>query len=798
MGEEKKRTRKYLVLFWLFVLAAIIAPFCLIWFVASGNFGALPTFEELENPKSNLASEIFSEDGQQLGKYYIQNRSNVSFENLEQNLVNALIATEDIRFEDHSGVDLRGLLRVLVKTILFQQSSGGGSTITQQLAKNLFPREKLSAFRLVIRKMQEWVIAVKLERNYTKQEIISMYLNTVPFGSNAFGIKSAARTFFNTTQDSLRIEQSAVLIGLLKAPSWYSPVRNEERSRQRRNTVMSQMKRYDFITEVEYDSLKVLPIELEYSVQDHQAGQATYFREYLRGVLVEWCKNQKRPDDIPYNLYKDGLRIYTTINSKMQRYAEEAVAQHLGGELQPQFFKHWKGRKNAPFWNVSSKERQNILNGAKKMSGRYMVLVGKECSNCGRRGKYIETVSEKGIDYYQCSASDCMQKQMATDPDSINFIFDTPVAMKIFSWDGDIDTTMSPMDSILYYKHFLHSGFMSMDPHTGYVKAWVGGINYKHFQFDHVKLGKRQVGSTFKPFVYSLALAANWSPCIPIPNVPITFKVGEFGLERAWTPRNADDGFDDLMLSLRFGMANSINYITAYVMKQFNPQAVIKLATDMGITSYLDPYPSICLGTSDVSVYDMVGAYGTFANKGVWTQPIVVTKIVDSKGNVLEEFIPEKREVMNEKTATLMLHMLQGVVDGVYSPAAQKRIGTGVRLRFKYKFANQIAAKTGTTQNYSDGWFMGVTPNLVSGVWTGCEDRSAHFRNMYWGQGATTALPIWAFYMQKVYADSTLGISREDKFDKIPANKLGVEINCARYRDTHANEYGDKPIDFDQ
>ncbi|MBN4051527.1 penicillin-binding protein, partial [bacterium AH-315-M05] len=551
----------------------------------------------------------------------------------------------------------------------------------------------------------------------------------------------------------------AVLIGLLKAPTRFSPVRNAERSLKRRNVVLSQMKKYDFIAPEEYDSLKMLPIELNYRAQDHIEGLAPYFREYLRGVLAKWCKAQKKPDGTPYDLYKDGLKIYTTINSKMQLYAEDAIVEHLGGELQTEFFKHWKGKKNAPFdWHLTRKEINGILNQAMKRSDRYRML-----------------------------------KQAGVSKDSILTIFNTPTPMRVFSWKGDIDTVMTPMDSILYYKYFLQAGFMAMDPHTGQVKAWAGGINYKHFKYDHVKSGKRQVGSTFKPFVYALAIQEKWPPCMLIPNIPVIF-VDEKG--EKWSPENADDEFDDLLLPLKFGLANSINYITAYVMKRFSPEAVINISRKMGITSHLDPYPALCLGVSDLSVYEMVGAYSTFANKGIWTEPILVTRIEDNKGNVIQEFIPKTDEAMNEETACLMLNMLKGVVDGVYSSAAKKKIGTAVRLKFKYKFTNSIAGKTGTTQNQSDGWFMGIVPNLVSGVWVGCEDRSVHFRGIRLGQGANMALPIWAIFMKKVYADKGLGILESDDFELLSSKRLHVELDCEKYQAIHSSNFDDKSGGF--
>ena len=779
------------------VVTGIVSFALLILLITLGYFGTLPTFEELENPKSNLASEIYSSDNQLLGMYYIENRSRVGFDELSQNLVDALIATEDIRFINHSGIDYKGLLRVLGKTIIFQQRSGGGSTITQQLAKNLFPREQLSTAGLVLRKFKEWVIAVKLEKSYTKEEIIAMYLNIVPFGSNTYGIKSAAHTFFNVTPDKLKKEQAAVLIGLLKAPSWYSPVRNPERSKKRRNVVLSQMRKYEYITEEEYTSLINMPLQLSYKAQNHKTGLATYFREYLRGELALWCKNHEKSDGTPYNLYTDGLKIYTTIDSRMQRYAEEVIKEHLGGELQPEFFKHWKGVKNAPFEHLSKEEIDAILNQAMKRSKQYEVLTGKECANCGRKGRYIHTEKQRGVTYYQCTALDCGERTRAISADSIEIIFNTSVKMKVFTWHGEKDVELTPMELIRYYKHLFHAGFMSMDPHTGYVKAWVGGIDFKHFQYDHVKFGKRQVGSTFKPFVYSLAMQEKWPPCMEIPNIPVTFAVGEYGLQKAWSPKNAGDEFNGRMLPLKFGLANSVNRMTAYLMKQFGPGAVVNMAHNMGITSFLDPQPALCLGTPDLSVYEMVGAYSTFANKGVWTEPIVITRIEDSKGTVLEKYIPNRKEAMSEETASLMLHMLMGVVDGVDVPDTKIKRGTAVRLRFKYKFTGQIAGKTGTTQNYSDGWFMGITPNLVSGVWVGCEDRSVHFRNIKLGQGANTALPIWALYMKKVYADKSLGISQKDMFDILPPEKLKVELDCEKYRKLHSNDFDGYSVRFE-
>ncbi len=733
-----KKTKKYLLIFWALVLLPIVSFVMFIAAISAGWFGALPSFEELENPKSNLASEIITSDQEVLGKYYIENRSNVRYENLSPHLINALKATEDIRFEEHSGVDLRGLFRVIFKTIfLRQESSGGGSTITQQLAKNLFPREKISGTGIVIRKIKEWIIAVRLERNYTKEEILAMYLNTVEFGSNAFGIKSAARTFFNTSPAELSLQDAAVLIGLLKAPTHFSPVSNPDNSIDRRNVVLFQMKKYNYLTQQEFDSLKALPVELDYQVEDHNYGMATHFREVLRGELLKWCKEHTKADGTPYNLYSDGLKIYTTINSHMQRYAEEAMREHLT-ELQKLFNVHWKGRDP---WEL----HKEILTDAMKRSDRYIAL--KEAK-----------ASEKEI-----------KKQ-----------FNKKVRMKLFSWKGDVDTLMTPMDSIKYYKKILQSGFMSMEPHTGFVRAWVGGLDYRYFKYDHVKMGTRQVGSTFKPFLYTVAMQEGYSPCYKVPNVRVTIPLPP--PQEPWSPENADGKYGG-MLTLKYALAESVNCVSAFLMKQFGPQAMIDVARKMGITTPIDAVPSICLGTADVSLYEMVGAYCTFANKGVWTEPTYVTRIEDKFGNILQEFVPRKVEAISEETAYLMLNVMEGA--SLY--------GTSVRLRFKYNFTNPIAAKTGTTQNQSDGWFMGLTPELVSGVWTGCEDRSVHCRTLELGQGANTALPEWALFMQKVYADTTLHYSKGG-FER-PLEPLHVEIDCAKY-DQQDKRKNDNKIDF--
>lgn len=760
--EEHKRLIKKLWIIYFSLIAVINLIFVA---VSLGWMGFMPTFEELENPKSNLATEIYSADQAMIGKYYVENRSNVHFNDLSVNLVNALIATEDVRFTEHSGVDARSIMRVIVKTIAGgDRSSGGGSTITQQLAKNLFPREENpSFFYLFSTKLREWVTAVKLERNYTKEEILAMYLNTVDFGSQSFGIKSAARTFFNKTPDSLNVLESAMLVGMLKAPTRFSPKRNPDLAMARRTTVLDQMVKYGYLTSEDYTELKDRPIDMShFRIQDHTAGIATYFREYLRMMLTAqepkeadyedlaryksdldewennaafgWCSKNLKADGSEYNLYKDGLRIYTTINSKMQRYAEEAVTEHLSKELQNDFYKHWKGVKKAPYDYTLSDEKidEMIVTGFKR-SVRY------------------RTMKKEGI------PENIIEKVMRT-----------PISMKIFSWNGEIDTVMSPYDSVKYHKWFLLSGLMSMEPETGYVRAYVGGIDYRYFMYDHVKIARRQVGSTFKPFVYTVAMQeGEYSPCSKVPNVPVVFDL-PYG--QKWEPQNSGKYKDGEMVTLKEALANSINWISAFLIKRYSPGPVVKIARKMGIKSDIPEVYAICLGTPDISLYEMVGAFGTFASKGVYTEPIFITRIEDKHGNVLAKFVPRRNEAMSEETAYIMVNLMQGVVES----------GTGSRLRGKYRLTGQIAGKTGTTDNNSDGWFMGVTPNLVTGVWVGCEDRSVHFRSTALGQGANMSLPIWALYMQKVYADPTLKVTQKDRF-AIPRGELSIELDCGQY-----------------
>ena len=710
----------YIRLFWILVIIPVLILVFIIFLAAKGYIGEeLPTFEDLENPKSNLASEVLSEDLAVLGKYYVQNRTNVHYSELSPNIINALKATEDIRFEKHSGVDLRGLVRVVVRA----GSAGGGSTLTQQLAKNLFHSKPNSKLQRVIQKIQEWIISVQLERRYTKEEILAMYLNTVEFSSNAFGIKSATQTYFGKMPSQLNVQEAAVLVGMLQAPTKFNPARNPKNSLARRNIVLSQLNKYNFIADQQFDSLKALPIKLNFQMDDHNFGLATYFREVLRGELLLWCKDHiNNSTGKPYNLYTDGLKIYTSINSKMQHYAEDAVRQHMT-ELQRKFNEHWKTKEP---WEG----HPEIIEDGMKRTDRYIAMKA-------------ENASQKEIDE----------------------AFKKKVPMIIFTWKGEVDTVLSPLDSLKYYKKFLQTGFMSMDPQSGYVKAWVGGNDYRYFKYDHVKEGTRQVGSTFKPFLYTLAMQEGYSPCYKIPNVKVTFDLpsGE-----QWSPSNADGKYGG-MLTLKQGLAESVNCISAYLMKQFGPDAMIAIARRMGITSPIDAVPAICLGTPDVSVYEMVGAYSTFANKGVWTQPAYLMRIEDKNGNVLQEFVPRKVEAISEETAYLMVSLMKGVVE----------FGTGARLRGQYKLTNPIAGKTGTTQNQSDGWFMGITPDLVSGCWVGAEDRIVHFRSLDLGQGARTALPIWALYMQSIYADKKINLSKRDFTP--PKEKLSVELNCDKY-----------------
>ncbi len=731
--KKRKRIISNVVIFWLVYGVCLFFIFLIFFGISHEWFGPMPSFKKLENPEVNLASEIYSSDGELLGKYYIENRSNVHYRDLPPYLVNALMATEDIRFRQHSGVDFKALFRVAFG-VLTGTNRGGGSTITQQLAKNLFPRfNDPSLLNLVISKFKEWVTASKLERNYSKNEIIAMYFNTVSFGSQAYGIKAAARTFFNKQPDSLNLEEAALMVGVVNAPTRYSPILNPKSAFDRRNLVLDQMAKYDYITGEICDSVKQIPLDMSnYGVMKHTSGTATYFREYLRGKLKEWCNNHFKADGTPYNLYSDGLKIYTTINSKMQQYAEESVEEHLAGYLQPTFFEHWEGYTNAPFvFKGDSVEKQveDIMELSMKRTERY-----KRLRNAG------------------------------VSIDSILEIFNTPVRMKVFSWEGEKDTVLSPMDSIRYYKYFLQVGLMSMEPHTGYVRAYVGGIDYKYFKYDHVTMAKRQVGSTFKPFLYTLAMQeGEFTPCSKLPNVQPIIELPD---GTVWEPNNASRKYRGEEVTLKYALATSNNWISGQLIKRYSPQSVIKITRKMGMKSYIPPVYSIALGSADLELYEMVGAMNTFVNKGVYVEPIFITRIENKHGNVIDRFIPYKEEAMSEQTAYLMLELLKGVVN----------YGTGIRLRLTYGYNNPIAGKTGTTDNQSDGWFMGITPDLTTGVWVGAEERSVHFRTLRLGQGANMALPIWAIYMKKIYEDESLGITKGD-FDK-PLFDYDIDFDC--------------------
>ena len=651
-------------------------------------------------------------------------------------MIHALIAIEDVRFYEHSGIDKRALFRVAFGVFTGNSDKGGGSTLTQQLAKNLFPRgENLSKIKLVIRKFQEWVTATKLEYNYSKDEIIAMYLNTVFYGHNAYGIKKATETFFSKEPDELKLEEAALLAGVVNAPTKFSPKRHPQNALNRRNLVLKRMETNGFITSEVYDSISQIPIDMShFGVLDHKAGQATYFREFLRGMMHDWAKKHYKADGTPYNIYKDGLRIYTTIDSRMQKYAEEAVREHLALDLQPAFYRHWKGDPKAPFVLPTEEDVEKIMILSMKRSERYRVL-----------------------------------RNAGWSMDSIIANFNKPIPMTMFSWEGTFDTIITPMDSIRYYKYFLQSSLMSVETGTGYVRAYVGGNDYRFFQYDHVTQAKRQVGSTFKPFLYSLAMQeGEYTPCTKVPNISYSIQLpdGKF-----WEPNDSGKNKFGEEVTLRWALAHSNNRISAYLMKRFGPEATIQMARRMGVKSDIPAVPSICLGVCDISLYEMVGAMSTFANKGVYVKPIFITKIEDKNGNVIETFKAEQREAMDEVTAYKMLELMKGVV---YE-------GTGVRLRFKYGLRNPIAGKTGTTQNQSDGWFMGITPDLTTGVWTGAEDRSVHFKTIQLGQGSNMALPIWALYMKKVYADPTLHISQGD-FTKPLAN-VDLDFDCDKSED---------------
>ncbi len=769
---------KYLIWFWAIFIFPFIVVITIFILISNEKLGPMPTFSELENPEYYLAAEVYSEDEALLGKIALENRTWTEYKDLSPYLVSALIATEDIRYYRHSGIDIRGLARAVVRTILLGQNTGGGSTITQQLAKQLYPRDTahVSAvtrkIRLGVSKFKEWQTAVKLEKSYTKEEIITMYLNKYDFLYQAIGIRSAAKVYFNTTPDSLNIQQAAVLIGMLKNSSQYNPYRYSDRMLQRRNVVLSQMAKYGYLTKSVADSVRMLPIGLDFHIEDHNTGRATYLREYLRYMmsralpdtkifrnqssyedavwewennpLYGWCNKNKKPDGTNYDVYRDGLKIYTTVNSKMQQYAEEAMKEHISNEIQPEFYKLAKTLKNPPYSDDLTKEEiDNMIMTSLTQSNRWYIM--------NARG-YPE--------------------------DSIMMAFNTKVPMKLFSWRGEIDTVMTPLDSIRYYKYMIRSGFMVEDPHNGYVKAYVGGPDFRYFKYDAVTQQKRQVGSTIKPFLYTIAMQNGYSPCYEVPNIPRSFDVGD----SVWSPRSSGPkAFHNKMVTLKWGLAHSENYISAWVMEQFKPVAVTDIMHKMGVRSFIDPVYSIFLGTSDVKLEEMVGAYGTYANRGVYNRPMYVTRIEDKNGNVISRFSEKIEEVLTEETAYLMLDLLQNVV----------RTGTGFRMRGEpYLLLNQIGGKTGTTQNHSDGWFLGVTPGLVGGVWSGWEDRGIHFETIGEGQGANMALPIFAIFLRKVYNDPEFGILETEEFER-PSN-FNIELDCDKVK--RENSRRDNPL----
>ncbi|WP_299547992.1 transglycosylase domain-containing protein [Seonamhaeicola sp.] len=764
MTTKKKKTAapdfsKYIRWFWMFFSGAILSVGLIFLAASWGWLGEMPDHTQLENLKSNLATEIISSDGQTLGKFYFNdNRTPVGFDDLPQHLVDALIATEDARFRNHSGVDARGTLRAAV----FLGGRGGASTISQQLAKLFFTKKASgNIVKRMIQKVKEWVIATRLERQYTKEEIIVQYFNKYDFLNNADGIRSAARIYFGKEPKELSLKESAMLVGMFKNSALYNPLRNPIGVKNRRNVVLGQMYKYEYITEAVKDSLQETELDVKYTPESHREGLATYFREYLRSFMKDWAEKEenRKPDGSKYNINSDGLKVYTTIDSRMQKYAEEAVQQHMP-RLQAEFFHQNTPKRNptAPFLELTRGAIDTLMRNSMRQSERW------------RHMKYDLKKSDK----------------------EIKESFQKPTKMTVFEWkDGvasEVDTVMKPWDSMRYYKSFLRTGMMSMDPHTGHVKAWVGGMNYRHFQYDMVKQGKRQIGSTFKPLVYTAAIdQLHYSPCDEFPDTPYCIEKMKHGNMEEWCPRNSG-GEDDYggTRTLQNALANSVNTITARLIDKVGPQPVVDLARKLGIESDMLATPAIALGTADISVYEMVGAYSTFANKGVYTKPVMVTTIEDKNGTVLYQFKPETRDVLSEETAYVTVKLMEGVT----------QYGSGARLRGKgrdayrvdyrevvtgypYEFENPIAGKTGTTQNQSDGWFMGMVPNLVTGVWVGAEDRAAHFKDITYGQGAAMALPIWGLYMKSCYADETLNVSKEE-FEE--PEELSIEVDCSKIK----------------
>ena len=729
----------YVKKFWKYFLYAFGGTLLFFLLASWGIFGSMPSFEELENPESNLATEIISSDGVVIGKFFNENRTPVKYEDLPKHLVNALVATEDERFYEHSGIDGKRTVGALLKL----GTNGGASTITQQLAKLLFhgERSKIKIIGLV-QKVKEWIIAIRLERQYTKNEIIAMYFNKVDFINTAVGIRSASKVYFAKEPKDLTVDECAMLVGMLKNPSLFNPLKREEKVRERRNVVLKQMEKNKFLTAQQKENYQAKPIHLTFTPEKYNEGTATYFREFLRDYMKKWVQENKKEDGSDYNIYSDGLKIYTTIDSRMQLYAEEAVKQHLAN-LQQEFFIEQKNNKTAPFVRITSDEIDKVMDRAMRNSDRWRIL------------------SESG-----------------KDEDEIKKSFSIKTKMTIFTWKGDRDTVMTPMDSIRYYKHFLQPGMMAMEPQTGHVKVWVGGMDYRYFQYDHVGLGARQVGSTFKPFVYATAIQQlGMSPCDTIIDGPFMIHKGRHNVTEDWEPRNSDNRYRG-MVTLKRALANSINTVSAKLIDKTGPEAVVEMVRRLGVETEIPAQPSIALGAVDITVKDMVAAYSTFANQGIYVKPQFILKIEDKNGNVIHEPKMETRDVLSKDISYAVIKLLEGVTES----------GSGDRLRtqgggwkynrvtgYPYMFTNPIAGKTGTTQNQSDGWFMGMVPNLCTGVWVGNEDRSAHFKTLAAGQGATMALPIWALFMKKCYADPSLHISK-DSFEK--PKDFSIRVDC--------------------
>ena len=762
---KKKKTKKkgsFITLFWLLLLSIVVAVALLFLLASFGVFGSLPDETSLENPEKNLATEIITTDGKVIGKFYKENRTPVAYQELPEHLKNALLATEDIRFYDHSGIDIRGTLRAAV----YLGSKGGASTISQQLAKQLFTDQaSRNKFQRGIQKVKEWIIATRLERRYTKNEILTMYFNEYDFLNQAIGIESASNIYFDKPPSQLNVSESAMLVGMFKNSSLYNPLRNPEGVKNRRNVVLSQMQKYDFISKELKDSLQATPLEFKYTPQGHVEGLATYFREYARAFMADWTKNNPKSDGTNFNIYRDGLKVYTTIDAGMQSYAEKAMTSHMSN-LQNEFTKQNKYNKTAPFRDVEPEEIDRIIKNSIRRSERYRAMTAE--------GKSKEEILKS---------------------------FDKKRKMRIFSWKGDIDTVMTPRDSIRYYKNYLQGAMMSMNPQTGEVKAYVGGIDYKHFKYDMVSTGKRQIGSTFKPFVYATAIdQMHMSPCDTLPNTPYCIPAGTRGNMNDWCPKNSSDKYGG-MLSLTNALANSVNTVTARLIDRVGPEPVITLVEKMGIdTKNMLPVPSLALGTPDVSLYEMVGAYSTFANQGVYVKPSLITRIEDKNGTVLYQHTPQTKDVISSETAYVTINLLQGVTES--GSGSRLRHKTGANRAYKsavtgypYEFKNPIAGKTGTTQNNSDGWFMGMVPNLVTGVWVGGEDRSVHFESTMYGQGATMALPIWALYMKDCYNDERLAISKEEF--TVPPD-LTIEVDCEKWKaQTVPKDIDQVPDEFD-